>query len=525
MTHNPKDQPTNLQSSASHFSSSLLDGPVWRQYAVAFATFVVVSGLNLWIQKWLGYQAIALVYLLSVVMISPFISRAATVFGTILTAMAWNYFFAPPAFAFNISDPYDNMMLLTYFVVTLTIAHLTTHLRAERFAERKREERSSALYQLTRELAGTTSLDGVFCTTIREIGQLLNADVALFLPDAQHPLLLGLTPYTASTWAPSEEETTLAALAHARREVSGRGTSISAQADGLYLPLVAGKQSAGVIALRWKSKADPTPDQQNVIADFLGQISLALERQRLRDAEFHNKLLASSELLGRALLNSISHELRTPLAAITGAASGLHTSGALSPPHQSLTNEIISASDRLNRLVQSLLSAARLQSGQIRPKLEWCDVSDLLEVSLRGVEKMIAGHPVETRLAPGLPLVKVDFVLMEQVLANLLLNVAAHTPPHTPIEITALAERDWLSLDVADAGPGIPPEDLNRVFDLFHRAPNAKAGGTGLGLAIVKGFVEAQGGQVKATNRPTGGALFNIRLPAKAKPEPAKDEL
>ena len=525
MTHTPNDQPSNLRSSPSLFSTSLLVGPVWRQYAVAFVTFVVVSVLNLWIQKWLGYQAIALVYLLSVVMISPFIGRAPTVFGTILTAAAWNYFFAPPAFAFNISDPYDNMMLLTYFVVTLTIGHLTTHLRAERFAERMREERASALYQLTREMAGTTNLDGVFCTAIREVGQFFKADVALFLPDVQHPSLLGLLPYTASTWSPNEKETTLAALTHARHQMCGRGTSVSPQAEGLYLPLTAGEDPAGVIALRWKAGFNPTPDQQSLLADFLSQISLALERQRLRDAEFHNKLLASSELLGRALLNSISHELRTPIAAITGAASGLHTSGTLSLPHQNLTTEILSASERLNRLVQSLLSAARIQSGQLRPKLEWCDVSDIVEVSLRGVDKMIAGHPVQARLATGLPLVKVDFVLMEQVMANLLLNVAAHTPPATPIEISASSERDWLSLDVADAGPGLPPDDLQRVFELFHRAPNAKAGGTGLGLVIVKGFVEAQGGQVKAANRPTGGAVFNIRLPAKPKPEPAKEDL
>jgi two-component system sensor histidine kinase KdpD len=203
----------------------------------------------------------------------------------------------------------------------------------------------------------------------------------------------------------------------------------------------------------------------------------------------------------------------------------LHNPGALSRPQQELTAEILAAGDRLNRLVQSLLSAARLQAGHLRPQLEWCDVADLVEVSVRGVERMIAGHPVKLDLPAGLPLVQADFVLMEQVLANLLLNVAAHTAAGTRIEIAAQAEGDWLSLAVADTGPGLPPGDLERVFDLFHRAPDARPGGTGLGLAIVKGFVEAQGGHVRAANRTAGGAVFTLRLPAKAKPELTKDDL
>jgi two-component system sensor histidine kinase KdpD len=283
--------------------------------------------------------------------------------------------------------------------------------------------------------------------------------------------------------------------------------------EGVHLPLSAGGTPSGVLGLRLPAKAVLTPEQRRLLDSFGRQIALVLDRQRLRDAEVKAKLLAESERLGRTLLNSISHELRTPIAAIATAAAILRTAGALTASQESLAAEIETATGRLNRVVRSLLSAARLQAGQIRPKLDWCEVSDLVRVSLREAEKLLAGRPVEHHVEPGLPLVKADFVLMQQALVDLLANAATHTPAGTPIEITARLEGGELLLEVADRGPGVPEEQLERLFELFQRAPNAKPGGTGLGLAIVKGFAEAQGGRVQAGNRPGGGAVFKIFLP------------
>jgi two-component system sensor histidine kinase KdpD len=327
--------------------------------------FTLVSLFNFYLQKLLGYQALALIYLLSVVLLALFINRGATFFGTILTAAGWNFFFAPPAFAFNISDTYDNMMLITYFVVTLTVGQLTTRLRAQ------------------------------------------------------------------------------------------------------------------------------------------------------RDAEMHAKLLAESERLGRTLLNSVSHEFRTPIAAIASATQTLNSTGVLTPEQRNLVNEVESASERLNRVVESLLSAARIKAGQVRPKPDWCDVADLVQVTLRRIKDQIAGHPVRTFIPANLPLVKADFVLTEQALANLIANAVKHTPPGTTIEITAQIESGFLVIGVADSGPGLPADQLGRIFEPFQRGSSAKTGGVGLGLAIVKGFIEVQGGRVEAANRPSGtGAIFSIYLGA-----------
>jgi two-component system sensor histidine kinase KdpD len=155
--------------------------------------------------------------------------------------------------------------------------------------------------------------------------------------------------------------------------------------------------------------------------------------------------------------------------------------------------------------------------------MDWCDVADLIQATMKEIERDMGNRQVSINVAPDLPLARMDFVLMQQALINLLLNVASHTPAGTPVNIDARTDSGFLVLAVSDRGPGLPPETLPFIFDKFYRAPSAPAGGTGLGLAIVKGFVEAQGGKVKAENQPGGGARFTMRMPV-GKPPPVNEE-
>lgn len=482
-----------------------------NQYLAALGVVAAVTLLGLGGQRWLGYQAVALVYLSAVVLLAMFVGRGPNLFAATLTALCWNFLFVPPVFTFRISGFHDTMMFAMYFVVALATGQLTARLRLQQQAERQREQRATALYQLTRELASASDFPQVLGVAAREVSKAFDADAALLLRDPTAPGQL--TPYPTGLWTLDEKEESVAAWAFQQDQPAGRFTDTLPDAAGLHLPLSAGGKPSGVIALRFHSGKSLSIQQRNLLDSFVRQIALVIDRQRLRDAETTAKLLAQSEQLGRTLLNSVSHELRTPIAAITSAASGLRASGALSTAQENLTTEIESASARLNRLVQSLLSAARIQSGQLKPNLDWCDVADLMQVSLRGVAKLLTEHSVTQHIASDLPLVKLDFVLMEQALANLLVNAATHTPAGTSIEISARVEGKVLILEVTDSGPGLPEAELERVFDLFHRATDARPGGTGLGLAIVKGFVEAQGGRVQAANRAGGGAKFTIRLP------------
>lgn len=479
-------------------------------YLLALGVVAVVTGFNAVLQFWTGYQALALVYLLAVVILALFVGRGPTLVAAALTAVCWNFLFVPPRFTFHISRAADAMMFVTYFVVALAMGQLTARLRAQQAAERRREQRATAMYLLTRELAEAPDFLYLVAVVVRQVGKTFQADATLSLSEADP----NAPPVpSASAWDLPEKERSVATWAFRNRQPAGRGTETLPSAEGLHLPLIAGERAVGVLSLRFHEATPLPPAQRELLDAFVRQIALVLDRERLRDAEQSAKIVAESERLGKTLLNSVSHELRTPLAAITTAASGLRDAGPLNPLQRALTAEMEEAAARLNRLVRNLLDLSRLEAGHVRPNLDWHDVRELIETSMRNLGSMLAERCVTVDVAEGVSMARLDHALTEQVLANLLSNAAVHTPPGTPIEVRVRAESDELVIEVADRGPGLPAGDSARLFDRFQRGPNAAAGGTGLGLSLVKGFAEAQGGSVAAANRPGGGAVFTVRLP------------
>jgi two-component system sensor histidine kinase KdpD len=228
--------------------------------------------------------------------------------------------------------------------------------------------------------------------------------------------------------------------------------------------------------------------------------------------------VAESERLSKTLLNSMSHEIRTPLAVIkTATGQLLELDGQeLNGAQKAMIAEVQEAVERLNRLVGKVLDSTRLEVGRVKPRLSPCDIGDLIHVAVKEVRKELAQHKLTVEIAAGLPLMNADFVLLQESLMNLLSNAATHTPAGTAVKVSAHADISDLVLSVADNGAGIRAEDLPRVFEKFYRGAAASTGGTGLGLSLVKGFVEAQGGTVKAANRAEGGAVFTIRLPLRS---------
>lgn len=215
------------------------------------------------------------------------------------------------------------------------------------------------------------------------------------------------------------------------------------------------------------------------------------------------------------LFNSLSHELRTPITTIIGCIDNLQAnSPRLSENDKTdLLSEISVASIRLNQLVQNLLNMSRLEAGVLRVKKDWCDVNDLIHKTLQRLEQNLQKYKVAVEIPENLPLFKLDFGLMEQVIYNLLINVTQHTPENTMITIQADCRRDRLVMTIADNGFGFPANEIDKAFDKFYRIKGSPSGGTGLGLSIVKGFVEAHHGIVKLENLPIRGSKFTIEIP------------
>jgi two-component system sensor histidine kinase KdpD len=240
------------------------------------------------------------------------------------------------------------------------------------------------------------------------------------------------------------------------------------------------------------------------LVDDMDRVQRAVETERLRSA----------------LLTSLSHDLKTPLAAVIGMAQTLRDLSTKLTDNEKaeLLGTIVDESERLNRFIANLLDMTKLESGAVVANTSLQDVSEIVGGALRRTSKMLSQHRIELDLASDLPMLELDPVLFEQVLFNLLDNAAKYAPAATTIRIVARRDDDVVSLRVLDEGEGIPPGDLEFVFDKFYRARKGDQvrAGTGLGLAISRGFVEAMHGTISAANRADRpGAVFTIRLPVR----------
>jgi two-component system sensor histidine kinase KdpD len=479
----------------------------WKQYLQATGGVAAVTLINLALDPFAGSRSIGLTFLMLVVALALFLNRGPIYLAAGLSALLWNFMFLPPRFTFHIGSGEDAMMLAMYFVVALVMGHLISRIRARERMDRRREERATAMYLLTLELGDASTWEEIERATVNNVKRAFQADAALLLPDAGGNLPASLP----------EKELGAAVWAYAHAQPIGRFTDTLPMTEAMYLPLRTGGNTLGVLRVRWPHNSPPTIEQRTMLDGFQRHISLVVDRYRLREARAQSQLLAESERLSHALLNAVSHELRTPIAAIETAASAWHP--RLDPSVQNaLISELREATDRLGRLVSNLLDMARLESGHVKPRLDWCDVNDIVNAALKRVRSELAGRDISVKLPPVFPLVRADSRLIEQALVDLLLNTAMHTPPGTPVEVSATVEDHRVAITVADRGPGLSAEAMPRIFDKFYRAPGAAAGGTGLGLSIVKGFVEANGGEVCAVNRPAGGAAFTIHLPLQEPP-------
>jgi two-component system sensor histidine kinase KdpD len=300
---------------------------------------------------------------------------------------------------------------------------------------------------------------------------------------------------------------------------AGRGSDTLPGAKRLFLPMHTGRGSIGIVGID-ADKTGPllTPDQRRLLDALMDQAALAVERVRLVEDLDRAKRTAETDRLRSALLTSISHDLKTPLASVLGAAGTLRSlSESLDANTKAdLIATIIDEAERLNRFIVNLLDMTKLESGAVVPNAALYDLGEIVGSALRRAGKILGQHRIEVELAKDLPMVAIDPVLFEQVLFNILDNAAKYAPAGTTVRIQSWRDRESVGLQILDEGDGIPPDDLEHIFDKFYRAQKADhvQAGTGLGLAIARGFVEAMNGTVVAENRPDRtGAIFTITLP------------
>ncbi|HSR11091.1 MAG TPA: DUF4118 domain-containing protein, partial [Thermodesulfobacteriota bacterium] len=456
---------------------------------------------------------IIMLYLLAVVIAALRLGFKPALLTAIAGVLAFDFFLVPPYYSFAVTDTQYVVTFISLLTVGAVISTLVARARKQTETIKTREEQTTALYALTRDLSSAPGLDGVLATAIRHVADAVQGEIAFLLPAGE-----SLTPHATSPgFSLTEKEKSVAVWSFRNAQTAGRGTDTLSSAELIYLPLQTGSRVVGVMAMKLPEERQAlSPQDRRLLEALTIQIAGAVERARLAHEAEEAQLMQATERLERSLLNSVSHDLRTPLSSITGALSSLRDGG--SPLDADSRREMIELAweeaERMNRFVTNLLDITRLESGALRIKKEPYDVQDLVGSCAASFGPRVTDKRIEIRIPPGLPLVPMDSVLMSQVINNLLDNAVKYSPRGGTITVAAHLREERMEIEIADEGPGIPLEHLGRIFDKFFRiSANEQVGGTGLGLAISKGIVEAHGGKIRAENRREGGAKIIFALP------------
>jgi len=489
-------------------------------WAYLFSTgmVAVATGVSFLLQLLVSLPNLSLVFLTAVLFSALRYGSWPSIFASLLSVAAYNFFFLPPIYTFTIADPANVLALIFFLIVALIVSNLTAQKQRQSEAMAGRAKTTAELYAFSRKIAAIGSLEDLLWVVTYQIAAMLKCDVVVLLPTQSGlQVRAGYPPEDALDAA----DMAAAQWTWTRNHAAGRGSDTLPGGKRLFLPLQTQSGAVGVVGIHRDRPALLTPDERRLVDALLDQAAVAIERVRLAEDVDQVRLQAETERLRNALLTSVSHDLRTPLASIIGALTSLRSYG---DTYDAKTrNELIATAqdeaERLNRFVGNLLDMTRLESGAIEPKLEPIDLGDAIGVALNRARPLLVDHGTEVDLAADLPMVRADFVLLEQVIFNLIDNAAKYTPLSTTIRISGHVDRDWVMVEVIDEGEGIPPHSLEAIFDKFTRLQvgDKKRAGTGLGLPICRGFVEAMGGTVTANNRQDrSGAIFTIRLPKAA---------
>ncbi|MGO8915825.1 MAG: DUF4118 domain-containing protein [Stellaceae bacterium] len=493
------------------------DGVDPRPYVATAAIIAVAVGVGLVLQQILSVQNISLVFLTGILVSAIRFGLLPSLFACLIGVLAYNFFFLPPIYTFTIADP-ENVVALFFFLIVAVIAsNLAGRTRNQVLTARSRARTTEELFAFSRKLAGIATLDDLLWATVYQIASMLKVRVVLLLPAGNS--------IAVRAGYPPEDQLDEADLAAAQwtwehNRAAGRGADTLPGAKRLFLPLRTGRAPIGVLGIDRDEPGPPlTPDGRRLLDALADQAAVAIERITLVEDIDRARVTAETERLRAALLTSVSHDLRTPLASIIGSLTSLRSYGNSydDATRETLLATIQAEAERLNRFIGNLLDMTRLESGAIEIKPEPEDLAEIVGTALQRAGRLLAEHRVAVDLAPDLPLLRVDYLLLEQALFNLLDNAAKYAPPGSLVRIAARRERGAVAIEVSDEGAGVPPGDLERIFDKFYRVQqqDRQRAGTGLGLAICRGFIAAMGGTITAGSRSDrSGAVFTIRLPA-----------
>lgn len=491
------------------------------QWTLTVAVPVLAVGattlLGLGLSALIALQNLSMLFLAAVLLSAVLAGRFSALLASVLSFLAYNFFFIAPTGRLTIAQPEEVLSLAIFVAVALASGQLAARLRLSMDRTSQQARQAQALLDFARKMSGAFGQEQVLDTMASHLHGALGRKAVVLAPDEGGELTL------VAAWPPDQEldaaAMTAARWAYGKREAAGFLTGTLPQVPYLFRPVQSGQRALGVVGLAMRHEDGPAADEeQRTINALLEQSAIALDRARLTRENTMASVAQESAKVQSALLSSLSHDLRTPLASITGAVSSLRELGERMPAatRADLLAAIEEEADRLNRFVSNLFDMTRIEAGMVRARRDPLEVAEAIRTAVNRAQRLHPSLHVDVSLAEQLPQAAGDPVMLEQVLFNLLDNAHKYAGA-APVSVYARSEADSVTIAVTDQGKGIPPSDLDRIFEKFYRRAkgDGRQAGTGLGLAIARGLVTAMGGTVKAESPALRrrGTRFIIRLP------------
>ena len=493
--------------------------PVALGYGEGMVAVAVVVGLALAVREFAIGANIAMLFLAAVLLSAVRSGTGPALAASAAGFLCYNFFFTAPYYTLAVTNWADIVTLIVFVAVAVTTGTLAARIRNQALAERARMTSLQTLYDFSRRVGAKVSIDELCHAIVLQLYRLTGRPAVLLLSDETDLSI-------RYAWPPEDHlparDLAAARWARDQGEPAGVGTGTMPTAHWHFRPLRTAARTIGVLGLA--GERAPQGDQLQTIDAVLDQGAVAFERIGFAFDSARVEAMSQTEKLRAALLSSVSHDLRTPLTVILGAASSLQRdSNKISHDNRRMLLETIEdEARRLDRFVTNLLEMTRLEGGALKPKSEWIDLQDAVEVALTTIRSTKRPLIVKRKFPPELPPVAADPVLLDSVLVNILDNAAKHGG--RTVSINAMIKTNQVQIAFEDDGPGIAPDLLPHVFDRFIRTSAVGAApGVGLGLSICKGLIEAMSGSIAATSPISQGrgTRITVLLPAgQVPPEP-----
>jgi len=507
----PSGSPRTENKSETRESPILWPAYLWSVVLCAATTLIALPLLGV-----LEQANIVMLFLLAVVAVAVRFGRGPAVLAAFVSVGAFDFFFVSPRFSFAFADVQYLVTFSVMLVVALVIGQMTAGLTYQARVAQRREDRMRALYDMSRLLSAALITEQVAEISAQFLSAEFGARSALLVADDNNKLLAPMVTGDAP-----QVDLAIAQWSFDKTEPAGYGTDTLPSSTTLYLPLSAPMRVRGILAVQPRDTTRlVVPEQRRLLDTCASLLAISLERIHYINVAQDTTVQMESERLRNSLLSAISHDLRTPLSVMVGLAEALQlTKPPLTGEAAEIATAVGESALRMNTLVNNLLDMARLESGKVVLNRQWQPIEDVVGSALRAVQPILGGRSVHVVLEDDLPPVRIDAVLIERILINLIENAVKYTPPATTLDLGARATPDHFEVWVADEGPGLPHGHEEAIFNKFMRGKKESSiPGVGLGLAICRAIAQAHDGTITGVTRPEGCACFTLRLPRETPP-------